>query len=634
MGRKKYIQQQKKKGMEWSLLPVLVALCLIPFIVKTIDYQTNFTDFVWFNTVPLDQIDSFEYTKGVWVIIMGVVATVMIAFTQYQKMSKKQKFLEAADKCLLVLWGLYVIMVVISSVTSKYRELAFKGGGYSQWQTMWVLLGYAMLFLYAYLFVDSTNKVRVLFISLLISTTVMAGIGTLQKFGNNPLTWEFLQDFITEKSKIDAISFKKGYSDVVVTFNNPNYTGTYVALMFPIALSFLMAKLSEDKNTTIVFKVLGGLASVGLLCALSGAGSSAGIIAVVASVVFAGVFYGIAFLVQRRKEKTDDAETVPTKDKKKMTLILVCAAVVLVVGGVALSRTTIVKNTITKIVQGDNDTRNFASIVNEDATLKVELRNGLRFQLTPVVSADQNLSVTAMDADKKDIPVQFLADKGFFKLQDERFTMVTIVPKRFSVNQSVYPGFELKDAPNQITWTFMHVDGKWQYYTPFGKFMQLHEVEHFGFEKYQNIANRRGFIWSRTIPLMKKYWFKGVGPNAFIIAFPNDDFVGSKRVGGNTTLVDKPHNTFLQIFVQTGGVSAIAYVGLWILYMCGSLRLFWRKVPSNTVEWLNYGVMIGMLGYAITGLTNDTIIGVQNIYWILLGVGYALIRVIKVERSK
>lgn len=635
MGRKKY-SQQKKAGMEWSLLPILVALCLIPFVVVTKDYTTDFTAFNWFNTTPLEQIDSFEYTKGVMVILVGGVSAVLLACIQYSRMSKKQKFLEAADKRLLVLWGVYAVMVIISSVTSNYSELAYHGGGYSQWQTMWVLLGYAVLFLYAYLLIDSENKVRVLFLGLLISTTLMALIGVLQKLGCNPLTWDCFQGFITQYSKIDAISFKEGYSEVVMTFNNPNYTGTYVALMLPVTLSFIGATLSDNKKISITCKVVGAIAAAGLLCALSGSGSSAGMLAIVASLGMVGVFYFVCFLGQRHKARMEEKNTEESHatDKKKVFAIVAGILVVFAVGGVGLSQTTIVKTTVDKILKGDKDTRNFVNIVNEDNTLRVELRNKDMFRLTPSLDQNQNLSITAADAGEKEIPVQYDRENGYFVLADERFSMVSIVPKRYSVNDNIYPAFDFQDTPNDIKWTFMYVDGVWQYYTPYGKFMQLHEVERFGFDKYENIANRRGYIWSRTIPLMKQYWFKGIGPNAFIIAFPNDDFVGSKRVGGNTTLVDKPHNAFLQIFIQTGGVSAVAYAGLWILYMCGSVRLFWRRLPKTTTEWLDFGLMTGMLAYAITGLTNDTIIGVQTIYWILLGVGFALTRVIRTQRSE
>lgn len=132
---------------------------------------------------------------------------------------------------------------------------------------------------------------------------------------------------------------------------------------------------------------------------------------------------------------------------------------------------------------------------------------------------------------------------------------------------------------------------------------------------------------------MKDYWFTGIGPNAFIIAFPNDDFVGSKRVGDTSTLVDKPHNAFFQTYIQTGGISAIAYAGLWILYMIGGIRQFWRKKHYTDLEKVGLGLLVGIFSFAVAGITNDTVIGTQNIYWILLGTGYAINRMIHQKRN-
>ena len=202
------------------------------------------------------------------------------------------------------------------------------------------------------------------------------------------------------------------------------------------------------------------------------------------------------------------------------------------------------------------------------------------------------------------------------------------------MENGVYPAFILNDTPNQISFTFMYDNNEWKYYTPYGKMIKLKEVEHFGFKNSENMANRRGYIWSRTIPLMKTYWFKGIGPNAFIIAFPNADFVGSKRVGGSTLLVDKPHNIFLQTFIQTGGISAIAYAALVILYIVQSIRLLWRRKLNGNIERLALGLLMSSIAYTIVGLTNDAVVGVQSSNWILLGLGYAVNRIMKTKETE
>lgn len=612
------------------LLPMLIALCLIPFVILTKDYQTEFSEFVWFNMTEIAQIDSFEHAKSICVVVMGVSAAIVILISEWLNYKQKKRLFENCDVKILVLCAVYFIMVIISAVCSSYPNLAFTGGGYGQWQTMWVLLANVLLFLYAYRFVDSENQVSVVIKCLMVTVGLLALIGVMQTTGHNPLSWDWVQKIITSKSDVNGITFKEGISNVIITFSNPNYVGPFVALVIPIVAAFVAIRASKENGRAMACRIAGIAIIIGLIISLFGSSSSAGAIAVMTGAAAAVIL----ILVNALTKEAGEREREEGSGKHRKTGVIIGAAVAFVlVAGIGVSRTAFFKNTVNKVLQGSEDTRNIASIVNSDKGLEVTLRNGEEFVLTPTYAEGQNVSFQAYDADQKEIPVEWSAQNSRFVLKDERFQMVTLGVANFNVDNQVYPGFRFYDTPNQIEWIFMYKDNDWQYYTPFGKFTKLHEVESFGFKDYQNIANRRGFIWSRTIPLMKTYWFKGIGPNAFIIAFPNDDFVGSKRVGGNTTLVDKPHNAFLQIYIQTGGISAIAYAGLWILYICGSVRLFWRRKHFTDTEKIGFGLMIGIFSFAVAGLTNDTVVGSQNMYWILLGTGFAINRVIQKNRE-
>lgn len=609
---------------------MLIALCLIPFVILTKDYQTEFSEFVWFNMTEIAQIDSFEHAKSICVVVMGVSAAIVILISEWLNYKQKKRLFENCDAKILVLCAVYFIMVIISAVCSSYPNLAFTGGGYGQWQTMWVLLANVLLFLYAYRFVDSENQVSVVIKCLMVTVGLLALIGVMQTTGHNPLSWDWVQKIITSKSDVNGITFKEGISNVIITFSNPNYVGPFVALVIPIVAAFVAIRASKENGRAMACRIAGIAIIIGLIISLFGSSSSAGAIAVMTGAAAAVIL----ILVNALTKEAGEREREEGSGKRRKTGVIIGAAVAFVlVAGIGVSRTAFFKNTVNKVLQGSEDTRNIASIVNSDKGLEVTLRNGEEFVLTPTYAEGQNVSFQAYDADQKEIPVEWSAQNSRFVLKDERFQMVTLGVANFNVDNQVYPGFRFYDTPNQIEWIFMYKDNDWQYYTPFGKFTKLHEVESFGFKDYQNIANRRGFIWSRTIPLMKTYWFKGIGPNAFIIAFPNDDFVGSKRVGGNTTLVDKPHNAFLQIYIQTGGISAIAYAGLWILYICGSVRLFWRRKHFTDTEKIGFGLMIGIFSFAVAGLTNDTVVGSQNMYWILLGTGFAINRVIQKNRE-
>lgn len=618
------------------LVPVLAALCLIPFIVLTKDYQTEFTKFDWFNNKEIDQIDSFEYAKSRFVMIMGAIAAVVIALNEYSKMKKKKQLFENCDIKVMALCAVFCVMVIISSLFSKYSHLAFTGGGYGQWQTMWVLLSFVVLFIYAYMFVDSEKRILLTAKCLMVSTALVAVIGVLQTVGHNPLSWGWVQKIMTSRSEVNGVTFSDGVSNVILTFSNPNYVGPYVALIFPFVIAFAATRVSENKNKRIACCVGAVVVAAGLLCTLFGSSSSAGAISVAAGVIAGAVILlsGIVFK-DKPKGRPGQAEGAdkPDRNRAKRYIIPVAAVLVIVAVGVGVSRTSFFENTVNKLLQGGNDTRNVASIVNTDTGLDVEMRSGEEFELIPSFTDNGAIAFGARDAKGKEIIFNKSEDNKYYYMDDDRFRMLTIEVANFQVGESQYRGFRFNDAPNQISWSFMYVDNEWQYFSPFGKLLKLREVEHFGFENYQNIANRRGYIWSRTIPLLKTYWFSGIGPNAFIIAFPNDDFVGSKRVGGSTTLVDKPHNAFLQVYIQTGGISALAYCGLWILYMVQGVKLFWRRRKYTDTEKIGLGLLVGIFSFAVAGITNDTVVGSQTIYWILLGAGYAVNRVIAVSRA-
>lgn len=630
-----------KKDIQ-ALLPVLIALCIIPLIILTKDYETEFSQFIWFNNEERSQIDSFEYAKSILVIIMGGISAAILCFREYSNTQKKKRLFEGASIPVCVLWGIYLIMVILSSVLSKYPNLAFTGGGYGQWQTMWVLLAYGMLFMYAYLYINSENRGILMIKCMMITTGLLSLLGTLQTAGCNPLKWQWVQNIITSRSTTEAISFADGVSSVILSFNNPNYVGPYIALVLPVVIAFIAIRASEDKTKRILCKIAGVLIAAGLVISLFGVSSSAGLIAVAGGIVFAVILILASVFSRPKPEKeavcqTGEAEQDPDRSKKnfpkKGILIGAAAVVLLVAAGIFAVNSTFVKNTANRLLQGSEDTRNIASIVNKKDELKVTLRNDTKFTLGMHFDQNGALSFTAYDDQKQPIEVQYDSNNNQYTLSDERFSMITLNPNNFSLENNIYSGFKFNDVPNSISFTFMYVDGEWKYYTPFGKLMKLHTVESFGFKDSQNIANRRGFIWSRTIPLMKDYWFTGIGPNAFIIAFPNDDFVGSKRVGDTTTLVDKPHNAFLQTFIQTGGVSAIAYAGLWIVYMVCGIRILWGRKKYTDLEKISMGLLTGMFAFFIAELTNDTVVGTQNIYWILLGTGFAINRIICAERS-
>ena len=140
-------------------------------------------------------------------------------------------------------------------------------------------------------------------------------------------------------------------------------------------------------------------------------------------------------------------------------------------------------------------------------------------------------------------------------------------------------------------------------------------------EKHYSFANQRGYIWARTLPLLKKYFFLGSGPDTFIIAFPNDDMVGMFNSAHYNQIVTKPHCMYLQIAVQTGIPSLIALLIFFGWYLIASLRLYWRNPLNDYMSYLGVGIFTAVLGYLVLALTNDSCVTVSPIFYSLIGIG-------------
>ena len=83
---------------------------------------------------------------------------------------------------------------------------------------------------------------------------------------------------------------------------------------------------------------------------------------------------------------------------------------------------------------------------------------------------------------------------------------------------------------DKYSWDFAMLGVGLRYINGVGKPDMLHYVESFGMEGHYDFASNRGYIWSRTFPLLKRALLLGVGQDNFAYAFQNDDYVDRKSV--------------------------------------------------------------------------------------------------------
>jgi len=151
-------------------------------------------------------------------------------------------------------------------------------------------------------------------------------------------------------------------------------------------------------------------------------------------------------------------------------------------------------------------------------------------------------------------------------------------------------------------------------------------VPAWGFEGRERWGSSRGYIWSRTFPLMPRRTIIGSGPDTFTLAFPYTDMAGLHLAFENPyQIVDKAHNLFLQTWIATGGISVIALFGLFGHYL---LTTFWSIVRSKNEETHIYGLRLALLSgisaFVMSSMATDSTIGSTGVFFVLLGMGYGL----------
>ena len=134
--------------------------------------------------------------------------------------------------------------------------------------------------------------------------------------------------------------------------------------------------------------------------------------------------------------------------------------------------------------------------------------------------------------------------------------------------------------------------------------------------------------------MMGKTVFLGHGADTYCIYFPHQDYSGKYNAGWNINLiVDKPHNMYMGMWVGTGGISVLAFLAILLIYFIQTIKIYWRKELVNFMDFAGLGIMLGVLGFAVSGLVNDSTVSVMPMFYGLLGTGIATNMILMREKK-
>ena len=595
------------------MLPAIIMVSLVPLIVREYKYETGLTKYAWYHGDAVFY-DLFVGWKAVVLMILAFVMAGAVVM-RFLKQGKRLSF----TKLFFPLFG-YGILAFLSACVSKNLSFSFSGS-YEQFESVWVLLSYVLIVYYVFLYTINELEMQALADALCFCCTVISLLGALQGVGLNIFLSKVYQKLITTESFLNQmggeLSTNVGENHAVATLGNSNYMGVFCSFMIPfLVLLFLHEKCKWRR-------IWHGFNIILTVMALLSSRSRAGLIAAIAALCVMLVFVARKLLVWWYL-------TIPA-----LNLFIVIALLINAYNDNAIFER--FKNVFAKDEK----------IIEEEYT-----EDGIRIYktgLTELYTTDSGI-VFSYNEEKCVLYFYIENDEYGIYAEDANEKAIELIPNE-DITQFSFQHPALADIAIEIVFVEgelgfrLHADGEWcflynktekcyQYLDPYGSLRTIIMADSFGFENYQRALSGRGYIWSRTIPLLKEYFFLGSGPDTFILEFPQDDYLKKKQNGYEFQLITKPHSLYLQVGVQTGVLSLLCLLVFYGWYAVQSMRLYAFKKLHTQTEAFGIAAFIGSIGYMISGISNDSMVVTAPVFWGMIGLGVTANVMVKKHRKE
>lgn len=642
----------------------------------------------------LEHVDFFNWWKAAALI---VVFLILLGLHIY-RWTTCRNTLEMPRLFLPML--LFLVFALLSAIASSVPEIAF-GGFPDRYEGLWVLLAYGVLAYTAFVVSAREKAYEGILTAILASSLVVAGIGLFQFLGMDLFQTEFGKRLMLPKAFeqfMDQLTFNFGKNIMYTTVYNPNYLGSYAALLLPVAWSWTYQRaeaaragrgLPVDGNRQTV---QGSVESV----PVSGSGMSfvkryswiAGLlfslsvfILWIGSMSRAGLLGGVAamFLYVVLQGRTIVRNPIPS-------VLLVGGMVAMFLFMNAASGGLVSDEFYQTLPSRVQQAVGMTPVAEEQVTASTSAPAGLILPegVPPIAPAVQTVTLkdnrfrfeTAAET------MQMVLDKdaeGTLHFYDGSDSVLALAANGYAFTDARYAAYRVTRQEKEVilswyqySFYFSTENGKLTYVPkPYTYWTEVKPAPHIGFEGHERFATNRGWIWSRTLPMLGKSLFVGYGPDTFATFFPQDDIAWKINLyGASNIVVDKPHNWYLQTAVNTGVVSLGLLLWLLAAFAVDALRMRFRRPvrsmaalfggtisgdPMVTLADANgrsiastagdgptavfvggtaasgrmrllAGILCGVAGYAIAGFFNDSVVSVAPVFWTVFGIGAGLLR--------
>jgi len=626
-----------------GLLFIVVAIMPLAVRITWIPYPPELM--AMYNFPEPGMPDFFSYYKG-WFLGVPVVFILIYAILEYFTDGFANLNFKALLKSPVVIAsGVFLLMVILSTLFTSYRHTSWHGT-VDRGEGLWILFAYFVIFFTAMFYLRKAKHAKLLMYGLAFSSIIMGLIGLSQfierdffssAFGQWFLRLGVPQDLRAEVINTGGIDTRFIFS--YGTLYNPNTFGKYTAMIAPIMLALAFAfdeKGWKGLCGRIAFLLAGGLMLVGVF----GSRSLGGFVAAGATVGIVIVTFVCRFFYQMYKRRKEDAAEPDSIRRPWVSW----AVGISVAGVVAISllfvpiineRLSLVISRFDEALRGERlplddlvfDGNRFTYVRGGQEQFTLVLEGEWEDSDGPNIGLPPGDVLRMYDANSHPIPPA----NRIPPFQDEiHYTYDFVVPGFGNLRIPVFPSEGIVFQNIQM---FLIEDRIYALAANVTDVIDMHErVPSVGFGGREHWGSNRGFIVSRTLPLLPSRTIIGSGPDTFTLVFPQHDIIPKMLLFGNPHVqVDKAHNVYLQTWVTTGGISALAQIFLFSFYL---FLAFMQIVRSDIKEGkflfgLQVGLFAGISAFAVGALSTDSTIGSSGVFYVLLGLGYGAVFLVK-----
>ena len=611
---------EKLKNIKWRFIPICLLFGILPLIMRLNHLKV---DPAYAKCLPNETYpDWFFLYKGVAFIFLTLFMLIGLLILRKQVEPHR----DLAFKIYSISGLVFILGSMFSTFLSPYKDLAIIGGP-TRFEGLGVILCYVMVMFYCYSVFEKTHDFKYLIIPLIFVVLVQTFVGFTQFIGYDFVQWKGIRDLIAP-GEFEAYNyyspgtepwFPKTSKQWTALLGNRNYTGSFVSLCVPFFLAITLATENFKKRMSYWLVTF-----CGIYMAFASQ-SRAGFVGILLSLLL-GVICLVCYIPRNMRN---------IKWGELVTALIVTLCLMFVTN--ADNRFSSLAKDISKFFNSASSSYD-SSLENRVITTPIH-RSIQSFELYSYkilihTSKGTTLTVSLKDeqlkfTDSTLTPVDYTlkGDNLFIITSDpyknyafEKFTDETYTYIRFfdSLNQDTLSGtpkcgFRMDQSGNLVLTNYWNFEE-----------LSIVTAPSIGFEGKERLGSSRGYIWSRSLPLLKDTLLLGYGPDMFMLAFPQNDFWNKWEYLSNPfTCVDKPHNTYLQIWINQGLPALLSFLILCTIYILHSLKLYAFKKAYSLSEGLGIGFMMAIVGYLGASFFNDTTLSVTPLFWALLGAGMA-----------